>query len=168
MENEAWYAVWTRSRHEHVAERGLKRKGLTVFLPTVQRPSCRTDRRKMLDCPLFPGYLFFYGMGDPAIQLLVLQTPGVVRILGEHTNGFTSVPEEQVEAIKKLLCSGLVFAAVPYLRLGERVRIKDGPLVGVEGIIQEYNARKSRVVVSVDLLQRSVAVELEGWRLERA
>ena len=168
MENAAWYAVWTRSRHEHVAERGLKGKGLSVFLPTVQRPSCRTDRRKMLDCPLFPGYLFFYGASDSATQLSVLQTPGVVRILGEHTNGFTAVPEEQVEAIRQLLCSGLVFAAVPYLRLGERVRIKDSPLAGVEGIIQEYNARKSRVVVSVDLLQRSVAVELEGWRLERA
>jgi transcription antitermination factor NusG len=168
VENEAWYAVWTRSRHEHVVERGLKGKGLTVFLPTVHHPSRRTDRRKLLDCPLFPGYLFFYGAGDSSTQLSVLQTSGVVRILGEHTNGFTSVPEEQVEAIRKLTCSGLVFAAVPYLRLGERVRIKDGPLAGVEGIIQEFNARKSRVVVSVDLLQRSVAVELEGWRLERA
>ncbi len=56
-------------------ERGLKGKGLTVFLPTVQRPSCRTDRRKMLDCLLFPAYLFFYGVSDPSIQLLVLQTP---------------------------------------------------------------------------------------------
>jgi len=168
VENEAWYAVWTRSRHEHVAERGLKGKGLTVFLPTVPRPSCRTDRRKMLDCPLFPGYLFFYGAGDSSTQLSVLQTPGVVGILGEHANGFTSVPEEQVEAIRKLICSGLVFAAVPYLRLGERVRIKDGPLAGVEGIIQEYRPCKNRVVLSVDLLQRSVAVELEGWRLECA
>ena len=168
METEAWYAVWTRSRHEHVAERGLKGKGLTVFLPTVQRPSCRTDRRKLLACPLFPGYLFFYGASDSATQLSVLQTPGVVRILGAQSTGFTAVPAEQVEAIRQVLCAGLVFAAVPYLRLGERVRIKDGPLVGVEGLIQAYRPGKNRVVLSVDLLQRSVAVELEGWRVERA
>jgi len=168
VENEAWYAVWTRSRHERVVERGLKGKGLTVFLPTVQQPSCRTDRRKILDCPLFPGYLFFYGVEDPALQLLVLQTPGVVRILGEQSDKLIPVPTEQVAAIRQLINSGLALAAVPYVHLGERVRIKDGPLAGVEGLIQEFNARKSRVVVSVDLLQRSVAVELEDWRLDRA
>jgi transcription antitermination factor NusG len=92
----------------------------------------------------------------------------VARILGEPTTGFTPVPAAQVEAIRQVLGSGLVCAAVPYVRLGERVRIKDGPLAGVEGVIQELNTRKRRVVVSVDLLQRSVAVELEGWRLECA
>ena len=168
VKNEAWYAVWTRSRHERVVERGLKEKGLTVFLPTVQQASCRTDRRKILDCPLFPGYLFFYGVADPALQLLVLQTPGVVRILGEQSDKLIPVPIEQVAAIRQLIDSGLALAVVPYVHVGERVRIKDGPLAGVEGLIQEFNARKRRVVVSVDLLQRSVAVELEDWRLDRA
>src|SRR5262249_17805903 len=165
---EAWYAVWTRSRHERVVERGLKGKGLTVFLPTVQQPSCRTDRRKILDCPLFPGYLFFYGVEDPTLQLLVLQTPGVVKVLGEQSNRLIPIPIEQVAAIRQLIDSGLALAAVPYVHVGERVRIKDGPLAGVEGLIQELNTRKSRVVVSVDLLQRSVAVELEDLRLGRA
>jgi len=122
----------------------------------MQQASCRIDRHKILDCPLFPGYLFYYGGKDPALQLLVLQTPGVVRILGEQSDKLIPVPTEQVAAIRQLIDSGLAFAAIPYIHVGERVRIKDGPLAGVEGLIQEFNAHKSRVVVSVDLLYSGV------------
>ncbi len=167
VESEAWYAVWTRSRHEYTVEKNLQRKGLRTFLPTVPHLSRRTDRRKILDCPLFPGYLFLRVASIPERRLLVLQTPGVVTILGEDPLVSTPIPDKQVEAIQKLLDSGLAFATLPYLHIGERVQIKDGPLSGVEGVIQEYRG-KSRMVVSVDLLQRSVAVEIEGWRLERA
>jgi transcription termination/antitermination protein NusG len=80
VETEAWSVVWTRSRPEHRVKRGLKGEGLTVFLSTVPRASCRTDRRKILKCPLFPGYLFYSGLEDPGLQLLVLQTPRVVSL----------------------------------------------------------------------------------------
>jgi transcription antitermination factor NusG len=168
MEQEVWYAVWTRSRHEYKVEELLKRKGFTTFLPTSKVPSLRRDRRKILDCPLFPGYLFLYLAYDRYAHLSILQTPGVVRILGEDRKVPTPVPTVQVESVEKVLSSGLVFASVPYLRVGERVRIKSGPLFGAEGVVQRVQPGKTRLVISVDLLQRSVAVELEGWLLERA
>lgn len=168
MEQEAWYAVWTRSRHEQKVEEFLKRKGFTTFLPTSKVPSIRRDRRKILDYPLFPGYLFLYLAYDRYAHLSVLKTPGVVRILGEDGEAPTPVPTVQVESIEKLVSSGLVFASISYLRVGERVRIKGGPLSGAEGIVQRLQPGKTRLVISVDLLQRSVAVELEGWLLERA
>ena len=136
MEREVWYAVWTRSRHEHKVEEILRRRGFTTFLPTSKVPSIRRDRRKILDCPLFPGYLFLYLDYNRRAHLSVLKTPGVVRILGEDRGALTPVPAVQVESIEKLVSSGLVFASVPYLRVGERVRVKGGPLFGAEGIVQ--------------------------------
>jgi len=167
MEREVWYAVWTRSRHEHKAEEVLRGKGFTTFLPTNRVPSLRKDRRKVLNRSLFPGYLFLYFAYDRKARLSILKTPGVVKILGEDQSGPTPVPDVQMESIKKLTSSGLVFASVPYLRVGERVRIKRGPLSGAEGLVQRLEPGKARLVISVDLLQRSVAVELEGWFVER-
>ena len=117
--------------------------------------------------PLFPGYLFFRGESSSSSLLSVLKIPGVVRILGLAPPVITTVPEKQIEAIRQLEGSGLPSTAVPYLRLGELVRIKDGPLAGAEGIVQKYRG-KNWLVISVDLLQRSIALELEGWRLEQA
>jgi len=153
-----WYAIRVRSKYESVVSTTLRSKGYEEFLPLYRLRRRWSDRVKTLDLPLFPGYLFC--RLDVRDRLLpVLTTPGVVRILGA---GKTPIPiaDEEIAAINTILSSGLPMQPWPFLSVGSRVYIERGPLAGVEGII--VNMEKTfRLVVSVTLLQRSVAVEIE-------
>ena len=164
---ERWFAVWTRSQCEAKVEVGLRRKLHEIFLPRVRVPSRRRDRRVVLDQPLFPGYLFLRFAPSREGYISVASTDGVVRILGDRWDALHPVPDEQVEAVRRLVAPGLGARPVPWIRIGDRVRIVSGPLGGLEGFLQEWRARRAMFVVSVDLLQRSVGVEVGSEMLER-
>ncbi len=165
--SERWYAVWTRSQCEPKVEDGLRRRRFEVFLPRVRVSSRRRDRRLVLARPLFPGYVFLHFAPSREAYIRVASTDGVVRIIGERWDALSAIPDEQVEAVRRLVTSGERARAVPWIGAGDRVRIVAGPLAGLEGRVQRWQRGRATFVVSVDLLQRSVAVEVAGELIEK-
>jgi len=165
-----WYALYTKSRHEDTAEAGLQLKAYRTYLPKIEVWSRRKDRRKKIRTPLFSGYLFLHVQDlTNEAKVDILKTHGVVRILGKPNSPVPSpVPEDQIEAIKRILDAEVEIIPYQYPRLGERTRIIDGPFRGIEGIVKATDYKKNLFVVSIDLLQRSVAIKLEGFQIERA
>jgi transcriptional antiterminator NusG len=160
-----WYCIHTRSRHEDVVYQRLTDKQIQAFLPKMEVWSKRKDRRKKFQKALFPGYLFVYEIMNPQRGLEILKTPGVVKILGNET-GPMPVPETQIESIKKLLDGKAAVSPFPYLKEGQLVRVVDGPLRDCEGFLVKIKEQKEKLVISIDLLQRSVSVEIESASIE--
>ena|ERR1041384_7699717 len=152
-----WYAVKVRSKFERTAASLLRAKGFDEFLPLVRTRRRWSDRTKELDVPLFPGYVFC--KFDPRYRVPVLETPGVTGIVGFGSQ-FEPVPESEIRSIETIVNSGNPLELYPHLATGKKVRIKDGPFTDVEGVVVEWKNR-FRLVVSVTLLQRSVAVEID-------
>ena len=167
MENNpsSWYCLYTRSRHEEVVHQRLEKKDIHVFLPIIEVWSRRKDRRKKIQKALFPGYLFFYENLTPWNGLQILKTPGVVKILGNET-GPIPVPEAQIESIKKILNGKAAVSPFPYLKEGQLVRVVDGPLKDCQGFLLRIKENKEKLIISIDLLKRSVSVEIEGANVE--
>jgi len=160
-----WYAVHTSSRHEEKVLSRLQGKEISVFLPKMEVWSSRKDRKKRIKVPLFRGYLFVQVYLDKYTWLHILKTPGVARIVGNQ-NEPVPIPDEQIGSIRILLENDVMLSPVPYLHIGQRVRIVNGPLSGVEGILVKSTPAKNKLVVSVDLLQRSLCVELSTIDVE--
>ena len=156
-----WFALWVRSHFEQLVHDQLAAKGLRVFLPTIKTWSRRGGKRHVVPVPMFPGYLFLHHAMDKHGYVQVLQTRGVVRILGERWDRLAPIDDAEIEAIQRLVTTDVHVVPHPYLREGHRVRLTDGPLSGVEGVLQEVKAGKGLLVVSVELLRRSVAVEVD-------
>ncbi len=153
-----WFAVQTRARYENFAAKQLAGRGYEVFLPFYQCKRRWSDRMQEFEMPLFPGYLFCrFNLLD---RLPILTTPGVIQIVGI---GKTPIPvdEEEVSALHAAVKAGLPRHPWPFLKVGERVRVEAGPLSGLEGVLLNFKGRY-RLVLSVTLLQRSVAVEVES------
>jgi transcription antitermination factor NusG len=163
-----WRVLWTHSNCEQLVRDQLAAKGFDLFLPSVEAWSRRGGVRRLSRVPLFGGYLFLRHAMDKASYLEVYKARGLVRVLGERWDRLDAVPDSEVEAIQKLVHSSLPILPYPYLREGQRVRISRGPLTDVEGILVRGNPKKGLLVVSVDLLQRSVAVHLDCTMLEAA
>jgi len=166
--DERWYAVWTRSQCEPKVEEGLHRKQIETFLPRLRVVSRRRDRRVILERPLFPGYLFLRFVASRDAYIRAMSTDGVVRILGDRWDALHPVPQEQVEAVRRIASAGQGVHPLPWMGIGDRVRIVAGPLVGLEGRVQECRGTRATFVVGVDLLQRSVGIEVEAAALEPA
>jgi transcription termination/antitermination protein NusG len=162
-----WFAVWTRNQYEPRVSEQLRRKHFEVFLPVVRVPSRRRDKRVVLEQPLFPGYLFLRFSPSRAGYVSVASTEGVVRVLGDGWDALQPIPDEQVEAVHRLVTSAEGARAVPWLRVGDRVRIVAGSLAGLEGLVRDRCRGRATFVVNVDLLQRSVGVELDAALLAR-
>lgn len=160
-----WYCIHTRSRHEEVVYQRLGDKRIHAFLPRLEVWSRRKDRRKKIQKALFPGYLFVYDPLDPSHRLEILKTPGVVNILGNE-NKPVPVPDSQIESIQTILNGKSAVTPYPYLREGQLVRVVYGPLKGCEGFLLKIKQGKEKLIISVDLLQRSVAVEIDGASVE--
>jgi len=160
-----WFAVYTRSRHEQRVYDRLKEKDLEAFLPLMERWSRRKDRRMKILLPLFPGYLFVRAPMDAYVHLDILKTKGVVRILCNDGTP-APIPDEQVNAIQTLMKNGITVTPYPYLKEGMRVRVVHGALTGVEGMLIKTKPNKNRLVISVDLLQESVSVEMDQLDVE--
>lgn len=160
-----WYAVYTQSRHEQKVYERLFNKNIEAFLPLIERWSRRKDRRKRINVPLFPGYLFVRTSMDAYTHLEILKTNSVVRILGNDGKP-TPIPDEQIFAVQALIKNGITATPCPYLKEGMRVRVVNGPLVGIEGILLKTQHKKHRLILSVDMLKESVSVEIDELDVE--
>lgn len=150
-----------RSRHEFIVNERLAKSGVEVFLPAVERLSRWKDRKKLVLFPLFPGYLFVRTGKDHSEMLAVLKTPGVVRFLGLLPSEPETVPEEQILSLKKVVESRETVDPYPYLKEGSRVRIRKGPLRGVEGLLVE-KAGQHMLVLSVDILRQGLSLKIDA------
>ena len=153
-----WFAVNTRARYEEFVAKQVRGKGYDVFLPVYKAKRRWSDRTKELELPLFPGYLFC--RFDPVQRLPIITIPGVIQIVGV---GKTPVPvdEEEIISIQKASVTDVPREPWPFAHIGEKVRIERGPLFGIEGVLLNVKGGH-RLVLSVTLLQRSVALEIDG------
>lgn len=161
-----WYAVRTKSRHEEKVTIRLQKKLFNVFLPKLEVWSRRKDRKKRILIPLFSGYLFVRCELTKEIWLEILKTFGVAYVVG-LTDEPTPIPENQINVIKKVLDSKMALKLHPYVNVGDQVIVVDGPLQGTVGYYVAPNHEKGKLVLSLDLLNRSVEVEIEGSSVER-
>jgi transcription termination/antitermination protein NusG len=164
-----WYAVHTRSRHEDRAYLGLLQKSVQAFLPKLEVWSKRKDRRKKIMIPMFPGYLFVkLATMTNETKVDVLKTFGVVRILGKSTGSEPiPVPDGKIDAIRRIVDSKVEVQQFQYPKVGEPARIIDGPFKGLEGQVLRTDYEKELFVIEIELLQRSIAIKLEGFQITR-
>jgi transcription antitermination factor NusG len=159
-----WYAVQTRSRHEKMVARQLEGQGFATFLPLTSQLRQWSDRRKLVELPLFPGYAFLRMIYQPEQRLRVLSTEGIVGFVGVHGQGM-AIPDRQIEHIQALLSAKVPLESHPFLKVGQRVRIRSGSLNGTEGILVGQESDRM-LVISVELIQRSVSIRLQGYEVE--
>lgn len=157
-----WYALWTHSHCEQLVHDQLAQRGLDVFLPKVEAWSRRRGVRHLIHAPMFPGYLFLRHAMDKRTYLEVHKARGLVRVLGERWDRLTTIPDEEIDAVQKVMTARCRVLPFPYLKEGQRARITDGPLAGVEGILVEAKPHRGLLVLSVHFLRRSVAVTVDG------
>ena len=162
-ESLAWYAVYTRHQHEKVAACNLQRKGFEVFLPLYTAAHRWKDRTKRLSLPLFPCYVFL--QGGPERRFDLLATPGVLALV-ENGGRAAAIPAEQIEAVRRAIAGWAPVEPVPYLQFGDCVRVTEGPLKNIEGVLVRAREGASKLILSVELLQRSVAVEVDASLVE--
>ncbi len=159
-----WYAVRTTPRHEKKVTIELQQKQIQAFLPLFSEEREWSDRRVSVDTPLFPGYVFVKIPQDHSTRVTVLRTMGVRNFVGSRGIG-DPIPEVEIEGVRAILAGGIPFSASPFLNVGERVRILDGSLEGIEGILTAVNGDKS-LIISVQLIQRSLAMRVSGFRVQ--
>ena len=160
-----WYAVQTRSRHEKKVADEIQDKGISSFLPLITQIHRWSDRRKLVQVPLFPGYVFVRAQLDPRVFVAVLSIWGALAFVGPQREAMP-IPESQIEDIRTLLSTKVSLSPYPFLKLGQRVRVRGGALDGVEGILVT-NGQK-RLVISVESIHRSLAMTIEGYDIEPA
>ena len=159
-----WYAIQTRSRHERLVERQLLGQGIDAFYPVTSQIHQWSDRRKVVECPLFSGYAFVRIAWSPEERVRVLRTMGVVNFVGRQGKG-SPIPDEQIEAVRAVVTSNVAFTKHAFLKVGQRVRIRGGSLDGVEGILMAQNGARN-LVISVEPIQRSLSIRIEGYEVE--
>jgi transcription antitermination factor NusG len=158
-----WYAVYTRHQHEKSVAENLAGRGLEVFLPAYEAIRQWGDRQKRLSLPLFPCYVFFRGNLETRVR--VLSIPGVHSIVG-FAGQPAIIERSEIEAIRVAVESHFLIEPHPFLRHGDRVLVKCGPLAGIEGILVRKRGL-ARLVLSAELLQKSVSVEVDAYSIER-
>ncbi len=158
MNTPAWFAVWTRSRHEQVVREQIQEKGIEAFLPTITRWSRWKDRRKKVDWPLFPGYCF--ARFDPADRLSVLKCTGVVSIVS-FNGDIAPIPDLEIDSLRRLVTSELQYDPCPLIKEGTMVEVVHGPLKGVVGRLLRKGAH-ARLILAVDLIGQAVSVEVDA------
>jgi len=157
-----WYAACTSPRHEKKVAQQMEGNRIQHFLPLYRSVRRWKDRRKQLDLPLFPGYIFArFALRD---RLQVLQLPGVVQLVG-FSGKPAPLADVEIESLRSGLSGNLRVETHPYLKVGKRVRVRSGPMAGMEGIMVRRK-EKFRVVLSIHLIQRSVAVEVDESEVE--
>jgi transcription termination/antitermination protein NusG len=161
-ENARWYAAYTRSRHEKKVAGQLVERDIQFFLPLLRARHRWHDRRKDVELPVFPGYLFVYLPLEA--KLRVLQVPGVVTFVS-FAGIPAPIPDTEINWLQRVSSTRASAEAYPYFHTGARVRIRSGPLAGIEGLVQREKGRM-RFVISVTLIMRSVALELDAMDLE--
>lgn len=165
QESARWYAVQTRARNEKVVSERFQEQGLTSFLPLVTEIRRWTDRKKKVQLPLFSCYVFVQlVVGNNEERMRVCRTSGVFGIVSMRGEPIP-IPEEQINALRTVVTQQVPWLAHPFLKVGQRVRIRGGSLEGVEGVLLSRNGDRT-LIISVDAIQRSLAVRVEGYDVE--
>ena len=159
----AWHALYTRYQHENIVDQLLREKGFETFLPLYQVHRQWKDRVRQLWVPLFPSYVFIRGGLERRLEIVT--TTGFHAIVGSGERA-GEITAAEMEAIRQLIETRLKVEPHPFLRVGDRVRVKTGPLAGFEGILTRKK-NQHRLVLSVELLQQSVATEVDACQVER-
>ncbi len=158
-----WYALFTRHQHEKSVAFALSNKSHEVYLPLYRSVRRWQDRAKQIWLPLFPCYVFIREGMDR--QLQIVTTPGIIHIVGWGGRP-AIIPQTQLDSVRQIIESCLTVETHPYLQCGDRVRVKAGPLAGLEGILTRKKGM-ARLVVSMEMLGRSAAVEIDVLNVER-
>jgi transcription antitermination factor NusG len=161
----AWYAIQTIPRHEKKVNAELGQKGIHSLLPLISEDHQWSDRSVAIDTPLFPGYVFVRIPHEQSSRIAVLRTAGVRGFVGMRGLG-DPIPDGQIDGIRAVLSTGTVFDLCSFPSVGQRVRVRGGSFEGVEGILTAINGDQS-LVLSVDLIQRSLAIRVTGFRIEQ-
>jgi transcription antitermination factor NusG len=162
-----WYALYVQVNHEKEVAKRLEQKEVNCFLPLIETWSKRRDRRKKIQLPMFPGYVFVNVLLDGHVNLTIVKTPGALSIL-HNSEGPLSIPSYQIENLKTMVNSVQPLRIHPYLKEGDWVRVVRGPLAGCIGILNRVDLKKGRLIVSVDIIKKSVSVELDLEDVEAA
>ena len=160
-----WYAIYVKSRHEFVVQDQLFKKEIETFLPAVTRLRQWKDRKKQINFPLFPGYLFVNIQPSPEQILSVLKTKGVINFVSAEPGYPTAVPPEEINSLKLLIESGKPIDVFSHIKEGSRIRVIRGPLSGAEGTLQK-KGDQYMFVVNIDILSRSVGVKIHAEDIE--
>jgi transcriptional antiterminator NusG len=161
-----WYVLHTHSRCEQLVYKQLVAKGFQLFLPSVEMWSRRAGLQRVIRVPLFAGYLFLNHIMDKYSYIEVKKARGLVNILNDGAGQLAVVPDSEINSIRSVILSRLPVLAHPYIREGQKVRITDGVLAGVEGILLRTNVDKGLLILLVNLLQRGLAVEVDCTAVE--
>jgi len=159
-----WYAVRTKARHEKRVAAQFKEKHVCTFLPLLRQIHKWSDRQSRVAVPMFSCYAFVRMVHTVEERLKILQTPGVLGFVGCERKG-TPIPEEQIESLRKAISENIPCLPHPFINAGRRVRIRGGSLDGVEGIL-EHRGADQNLIVSVELLCRSVSIRVAGYDIE--
>jgi transcription antitermination factor NusG len=159
-----WFALATMSRHERFVACEINSLGIETFLPTITEIHHWSDREKKVQVPLFPGYLFIRTEMHPETRRAVSLIRGVVAFIAMARQPIP-VPDDQIAVLHQLVERNVARTPYPFLRIGQRVRIRGGDLDGICGILVRYEGG-NRLVVSLDVIQRSLAIQVEGYKVE--
>ncbi|HET6513662.1 MAG TPA: UpxY family transcription antiterminator [Thermodesulfovibrionales bacterium] len=162
-----WYALYVKSNHEFLVHDELTKKQIETFLPTVRKLRQWKDRRKWIDFPIFPGYLFVRLHPSPENFVGVLKTRGAMNLLSAEPGYPTPVANEEIDSLKLMVGSGQLLDIYPHLKEGTRVRVRSGPLQGSEGVLQRKEDQCT-FVVNIELLGRSIGVKIYADDIEEA
>jgi len=159
-----WFAIQTRAKHEKIVAHRLRQQEISTFLPLIIQLRHWSDRKKLVEFPLFTSYLFarFEPTGEARVR--VLRLDGVFQIVGARGEG-TPIPGEQIEAVRTLVEHKVPVHPYPFMRIGQRVRIRNGAMCGVEGVLVSCNGQQ-RLVISIEAIQRSLALQIDGYDVE--
>ena len=160
----SWFAVQTRPKFENKVAAQLLEKGVETFLPSKPLLRQWSDRQRVIHAPLFPGYVFVRSAATLDARVSVLRTNGVISFVGVRGLGIP-IPEEEITAVQTLLAQKIPFEAYPFLKVGQRVRIRGGSLDGIKGILTAIRGDQS-LIISVELIQRSIAMRVSGYLVE--
>jgi transcription antitermination factor NusG len=159
-----WYALLTRARNERVVVQRLTERGFESYLPATVEVHTWKDRKKKVDVPLFSCYVFVKMDLKNEDRYRVCNIDGVFGFVGPRGEA-TPIPDDQIDAVRTLLNQRMTFSDHPFLKLGQRVRIRGGALNGVEGVFQARNGERT-LIISIDAIQRSLAVRVEGYQVD--
>jgi transcriptional antiterminator NusG len=162
--DETWYALHTRPRHEKLVVQRLEERGVKTFLPIVTEVHKWSDRKKQVQLPLFSCYVFAKFVPQRVERLNVLRVGGVLGLVGSGGEG-TPIPDGQIDAVRTLMDGPIPWSSYPFLKIGQRVRIRGGALEGLEGVLVARSGNQT-LVISIDAIQRSLAVRVEGYQVE--
>jgi transcription antitermination factor NusG len=160
----SWYAIHTMPRHEKRVAQQLRDSTVVTFLPLLKQVHQWSDRRSKVDVPMFSCYAFVRIVQKTEERLKVLKTSGVLGFVGSERHG-TAIPDHEIDSLQTAIREKIPCVAHPFINIGQRVRIRGGALDGVEGILTREGGRQS-VVVSVELLRRSISIQVDGYAID--